>query len=81
MEIYIDGESFARETAEVVHAINAQHSTWTLLGFLNDNPALAGQTIEGVPVLGLISLVERYPDAALVVGTATLGTISLGAKS
>ncbi len=65
--LIVGAGGFGRETAEVVHAVNAQHPAWTLLGFLDDNPALAGKTIEGVPVLGPISLVERYPQAAVVV--------------
>lgn len=66
--LIIGAGGFGRETAEIVHAINAQQPTWTLLGFLDDAD-LTVASIEGVPVLGAISLVERYPDASVVVTT------------
>lgn len=67
--LIIGSGGFGRETAEVVHAINAVRLTWKLLGFLDDNPQLAGTALEGVPVLGSIALVERHSDAEIVVTT------------
>lgn len=43
---------FARETAEIVRAINRERPTWELLGYLDDDPMLWGTEIAGVPVLG-----------------------------
>ena len=57
----------ARETASAVAAINAVSPTWTLLGFLDDNPELHGTTVSGVKVLGPLSAVHDHPDAGVVV--------------
>jgi sugar O-acyltransferase (sialic acid O-acetyltransferase NeuD family) len=53
---------FARETAAAVRA----GSSFRLLGFLDDDPALHGQVRSGSPVLGPLSA-AREMDAAVVV--------------
>jgi sugar O-acyltransferase (sialic acid O-acetyltransferase NeuD family) len=59
---------FARETASAVQAINrVTPGTWNLKGFLDDDPAIHGTERSGVPVLGPLSLVDKMPDAAVVV--------------
>jgi sugar O-acyltransferase (sialic acid O-acetyltransferase NeuD family) len=62
---------FARETAEAVHAINHVGPRWDLLGFLDDDPALHGTEIDGVPVLGSSMMVDERPDASVVVCTGS----------
>jgi sugar O-acyltransferase (sialic acid O-acetyltransferase NeuD family) len=63
----------ARETASAVAAVNAVGAAdagappWRLLGFLDDDPALQGTSVSGLPVLGPLSTVAGYPDAAVVV--------------
>jgi sugar O-acyltransferase (sialic acid O-acetyltransferase NeuD family) len=57
----------ARETASAVAAINAVDPQWRLTGFLDDDAALHGTTVSGVPVLGPLSVVHDRPDAAVVV--------------
>ena len=57
---------FARETAALVDSLNAHHETWDLVGFVDDNPALAGSTVSGRPVLGPVDAV-RDRDAAVVI--------------
>jgi sugar O-acyltransferase (sialic acid O-acetyltransferase NeuD family) len=59
---------FARETASAVQAINrGTPETWNLKGFLDDDPAIHGTERSGVPILGSLSLVDKMPDAAVVV--------------
>lgn len=64
---------FARETAAAVRAVCAARSAaglgppWRLLGFLDDNPALHGTHRSGLPILGGLSSLDRYPDAQVVV--------------
>ena len=58
---------FARETAETVRAINAVRPTWSLLGFLDDDPAKHGTDVMGVPVLGPMDLAHDRPDARVVI--------------
>jgi sugar O-acyltransferase (sialic acid O-acetyltransferase NeuD family) len=57
----------ARETASAVAAINASRPTWRLLGFLDDDPALHGTRVSGLPVLGPLSTVAEHPAARVVV--------------
>jgi sugar O-acyltransferase (sialic acid O-acetyltransferase NeuD family) len=59
---------FARETASAVRAINrVTPGTWNLKGFLDDDLAIHGTERGGVPILGPLSLVDKMPDAAVVV--------------
>jgi sugar O-acyltransferase (sialic acid O-acetyltransferase NeuD family) len=60
----------ARETASAVAAINAvspDAPAWRLLGFLDDDPALHGTQVSGLPVLGPLSTVTEHPGAQVVV--------------
>jgi sugar O-acyltransferase (sialic acid O-acetyltransferase NeuD family) len=74
--LLVGSGGFGRETAEVVGAINRLAPTWKLLGFLDDDPGRAGAVVDGVPVLGAVDAVERYPDAQLVVCTGHPGDYS-----
>lgn len=69
--LLVGAGGFARETAEAVHAINEERSTWELIGFLDDDPSLHGVEKEGVPILGPIAAVEGYPRARVVVCTGS----------
>lgn len=69
-ELLIVGSGgFAREAAEAVRALNAQRPTWTLRGFLDDDPDRHGETVGGLPVLGPAELVCERPEAAVVIAT------------
>jgi sugar O-acyltransferase (sialic acid O-acetyltransferase NeuD family) len=68
--LIIGAGGFARETAAAVYSINAVAPVWDLLGFLDDDPALAGREFEGANVLGPIDAgVGARPDARVVVCT------------
>jgi sugar O-acyltransferase (sialic acid O-acetyltransferase NeuD family) len=74
MDLLIAGAGgFARETAAAVRAVCQARSAagrqppWRLLGYLDDDPALHGSRRAGLPVLGGLSLVDRYPEAAVVI--------------
>ena len=71
--VLVGAGGFARETAEAVAAVNRQAPTWELCGFVDDDPALAGTTVDGIPVLGPVDLVHRMPDVAVVVCTGHPG--------
>lgn len=60
---------FGRETVEVVRAVNAAKPTWDALGFLDDDPALHGTVISGLPVLGPIDAARSFEHARFVVCT------------
>jgi sugar O-acyltransferase (sialic acid O-acetyltransferase NeuD family) len=65
--LIIGAGGFGRETLEAVRALNAVRPTWDVLGFLDDDPQLAGQLVDGVSVLGAIDEVANHPSAAAVV--------------
>jgi sugar O-acyltransferase (sialic acid O-acetyltransferase NeuD family) len=67
--LLVGAGGFGRETAEAVRAINQRNESWKLLGFLDEAPVLQGGEVDGLPVLGPIDAVDRYPDAALTVCT------------
>lgn len=50
--VIIGAGGFGREVAWLVERINRVKPTWELVGFVDDNDSLAGQTIGGYPVVG-----------------------------
>ena len=69
-DLFVIGSGgFGRETVEAVRAINAADGSWQILGYLDDDPALHGKVVDGVPVLGGIAEVRGYPGALVVVCT------------
>jgi sugar O-acyltransferase (sialic acid O-acetyltransferase NeuD family) len=65
--LIVGAGGFARETAEAVRAINEVSPTWNLLGFLDDDPALKGVVVDGLPVLGPVADIREHGSAQLVV--------------
>jgi len=60
----------SREIVEAVEDVNLVRTTWNLLGFLDDNSTLAGQSIYGYPVLGSTGDISKFPKAYLIIGVA-----------
>lgn len=61
--LLIGAGGFARETVELVRAVNREAPTWELLGLLDDDPELRGRKLLGAPVLGPCEAAAEYPDA------------------
>ena len=61
--LIVGGGGLARETLELVRAVNRAAPTWDLLGILDDNPALRGTRVGGAEVLGPAEAVHDRPDA------------------
>jgi sugar O-acyltransferase (sialic acid O-acetyltransferase NeuD family) len=59
----------ARETAAAVRAMAAAGSVVELVGFLDDDPTLAGSAVDGYRVVGGFDAVAEFPDALVVVAT------------
>lgn len=64
---------FGRETAAAVRAINAAERRWRLLGFLDDTPALWGEEVSGLQVLGPAEFALDRPGAAVAITTGRPG--------
>jgi sugar O-acyltransferase (sialic acid O-acetyltransferase NeuD family) len=69
--LIVGAGGFARETAQAVAAANAVRPAWRLLGFLDDDPALKGEWIDGIEVLGGSELVYSESQAQVVVCVAS----------
>jgi len=69
--ILIGAGGFARETIELVRAINREAPEWELIGLLDDDPELRGEELLGVPVLGPCTAVEEYQEASVVACVAS----------
>lgn len=66
--IIVGAGGFGREAAWTLERINYQSPTWRIIGFADDNPALAGTSVEGYPVLGAVEQVSHdHPGAAVLV--------------
>lgn len=65
--VLVGAGGFARETAQLVHAINDRTPTWELLGFLDDDPAKRDAVLEGTTVLGGTGELHRLGEVAVVV--------------
>ena len=65
--LIVGAGGLARETLAAVLA----GGEYKPVGYVDDNPALRGQTVEGLPVLGPIDSVADHPDAQVVICTAS----------
>lgn len=64
--IIIGASGFGREVAWLAERINAVEPTWNFLGFLDDNPGMAGKIVDDYPVLGGCDKAVDYPNAYFV---------------
>jgi sugar O-acyltransferase (sialic acid O-acetyltransferase NeuD family) len=69
--LLVGGGGFARETLELVRAVNRIEPTWHVLGVLDDDPSLHGETIHGVPVIGPCEAVHDHPEAQVTACVAS----------
>jgi len=59
----------SREIAGAVRDLNQRQSQWDLQGYLDDDPALQGTRIDGLPVLGPIDA-AHCAEAQVIIGVA-----------
>jgi len=59
---------FAREVAWLIEVINQTDEQYQLVGFVDDDPKLRGQSINDVVVFALEDLKSQYPDSRIVSG-------------
>jgi sugar O-acyltransferase (sialic acid O-acetyltransferase NeuD family) len=69
--LIVGSGGLARETLELVHAINERRPTWTVAGILDDDPRTHGRVVHGVPVLGPSQAVGDHPRARVVACVAS----------
>lgn len=66
--VIIGAGGFGREAAWLAGSLP---DSWDLVGFVDDNDAVQGATISGLPVLGRLSEIERYADTWMVVAVGS----------
>jgi sugar O-acyltransferase (sialic acid O-acetyltransferase NeuD family) len=67
--IILGAGATGRELASVIEDVNLHKPLWNVLGFLDDDPAKHGQTLNGLKVLGPIASARQY-QARFVIGIA-----------
>ncbi len=75
--VIVGAGGFARETAELVRAIDRARPTWELLGFLDDDESMLGRRLVGLDVLGTSSWLDRHPEVRVVVCLGSPATVGL----
>ena len=66
--VIVGAGGFARETVELVAAINAKEPRWNLRGLLDDDPAMHGRRVCGLPVLGGTDAIADDDSVTICVG-------------
>jgi sugar O-acyltransferase (sialic acid O-acetyltransferase NeuD family) len=69
--LLIGAGGFARETLELVRAINRETPTWIPIGLLDDDPALSGRRIHDIPILGDCATALAHREALVVACVAS----------
>ena len=70
--LLVGAGGFARETLELIAAVNAVEPVWDVVGLLDDDPDRHGERIGGVEVIGGSELVHRH-DALVTACVASPG--------
>jgi sugar O-acyltransferase (sialic acid O-acetyltransferase NeuD family) len=63
--VIIGAGGFGREVAWLINDINEVTPHWNLLGFVDDDPALQGQSVAGYPVLGNLEWLSQQNIAVV----------------
>ena len=66
--IILGAGGHAQVIAEAVQRAREAGMAWEVVGFLDDNPALAGQVRLGLPILGSISTLAQHRHDGCVIG-------------
>lgn len=69
--LLVGAGGFARETLELIRAVNRAEPKWDVIGLLDDDPGLRGSAIHGVEVIGPSEVVHDHPHAAVVACVAS----------
>jgi sugar O-acyltransferase (sialic acid O-acetyltransferase NeuD family) len=68
--VIIGAGGTSREIADAVDDINRREPRWNLVGFLDDDAAKQGTSVDGIPVLGTIAATADN-DAQFIIGIAS----------
>lgn len=65
--IIIGAGGTSQEIVDIIKAINQEHPTWDLLGYLDDDPNKQGKEFNSVKVIGTINDFKNYKDIRIIV--------------
>lgn len=65
------GGGFAREVAWLVQSCNVEADLYRVVCFIDDNEAVHGSILNGIPVMGLEEARSRFPEACVVGGVGS----------
>ena len=68
-----------RQAVQIIDDLNADGAAWSLVGYLDDDPARAGTELHGVPIVGAGEWLTAHAhvDVGLALGTTTGRTVGL----
>lgn len=78
--IIIGGGTGALEAQGIIDDINLVAPSYQIEGVLDDNPAYQGSSINGMPVLGTLEAVGKFPNVKYVFAIGSLGTQHMRAE-
>jgi sugar O-acyltransferase (sialic acid O-acetyltransferase NeuD family) len=67
----------SRDLVECIEAVNEDRRQWNILGFVDDNPNLAGTTVFDYPVLGPAAILAKpaYRHCRIAIGVANVKSV------
>jgi sugar O-acyltransferase (sialic acid O-acetyltransferase NeuD family) len=65
--VIVGAGGFGREVAALVEAVNRQASSWSLAGFVDDDPSRHGDTVMGYSVRGDVYWLAQQTDLRFVI--------------
>ena len=65
------GGGFAREVAWLIQSCNERKKFYQVVCFIDDNDAVHGSELNGIPVISLQTCRERFPQARVIGGVGT----------
>lgn len=69
--LLVGAGGFARETLELIRAVNRREATWNVIGLLDDDERRLGEQVHGVEIIGSSEAVHDHPDAMVVCSVAS----------
>ena len=71
--LVVGAGGFARETLELIDAINRVEPRWRVVGILDDDPGRHGARVHGIEIIGPAALARELPDARVCACVASPG--------
>ncbi len=65
------GGGFAREVAWLIRSCNERANLFAVVAFIDDNRVTHGRILNGIPVVGLETVRDQFPEARIVGGVGT----------